>query len=102
MKRAEENRKQQGSQEAGKNVAIREPNGRRNLIVWCVLMLTIVAMSLLTEWRTASVFTIATLSGLKFFLVSLEFMEVRGAHPMYSAWLALLFGGLFVGVLILM
>ncbi|MCP5481348.1 MAG: hypothetical protein H7A21_07950 [Spirochaetales bacterium] len=65
--------------------------GLCNAIVLVTLLLLIAAMYLFAEYRTGSFILLLALSGAKFALVALQFMEVRAAHPIYGIWLLILF-----------
>ncbi|GEM_PF-3127423 len=73
----------------------------RNSIVFAILVLSIIAIFFFAESGEISVLAILAFSGVKYALVSLEFMEVRKAHPAYGLWLLVLFLGFALGALIL-
>ncbi|HBS05210.1 MAG TPA: hypothetical protein DEA96_09610 [Leptospiraceae bacterium] len=66
-------------------------NRSYNTFVFVALLILIAAMYFFAEFRAASVWLILGVSAIKFALVSLEFMEVRKAHPLYGTWLLILF-----------
>ncbi|MCB1307339.1 MAG: hypothetical protein KDK30_04125 [Leptospiraceae bacterium] len=68
-------------------------------IVTAFLLLGIIAvMYIISDNLEGAALLILALSGIKFMLVGLQFMEVRTAHPAYGLWLGLLFLSFAVGV----
>lgn len=81
-----------------KRFAVKE---MRNTLVFVLLVIAIGAIYFFAESEGVSALAVLIFSGLKFALVSLEFMEVRKAHPAYGLWLLFLFLAFALGALIL-